>query len=363
MIIEAIPAPGPDRRQMLGALAALPLALAPAVALAQTAVDTGLTGRALAEAARRLYHDARIGAATADRIEQAMGSGRLDGAGTAESLAERLNAEIAAVSGDGHFMIMAGDMHGQPVLPTPPHQPPPPLRPDELTHLRRVNFGIAAAELLPGNVARLDLRHFYRPTPEVRDRLAAAMTLLADSWGFILDLSRNIGGDAHSVALLLSYFFERPPFVVNRFRWRNLPAESYSTTASPGGPLYGEARPLVVLVSRQSFSAAEEFAYDVQALRRGLVVGETTGGGANHALPVSIAGGFTAFIPQARAENPVTGTNWEGVGVRPDISAAGEAALRTAHLTALERIAAGGDAERARAVRQVLTSMTADTIG
>jgi C-terminal processing protease CtpA/Prc len=75
-----------------------------------------------------------------------------------------------------------------------------------------------------------------------------------------------------------------------------------------------------VLLSNSSFSAAEEFAYDMKALGRGLIVGVQTPGAANHALPVPIAGGFMAFIPKARAENPVTHSNWEGIGVTPDVA-------------------------------------------
>ena len=92
-------------------------------------------------------------------------------------------------------------------------------------------------------------------------------------------------------------------------------------------------------------------------MRRGFIVGETSGGGANHALPVEIPGGFTAFIPQARAENPVTGTNWERVGVRPDLPVAAADTQRAAHRLALQRVAAGGDSEKARRAAEILAGL------
>lgn len=312
---------------------------------------------ALARETRRLYHDRSTAQLIADRLLALVSSDLLAAAQTPDALAGLLNAEIAAASRDSHFMVMAGAMHAPPVPPTPPHAPVPPLTTAELAHLRRVNFGLAAAELLSGNVGRLDIRQFYRPAAEVRARLASAMALLADSWGMIVDLRRNPGGDPHAVALLLSYFFDRHPFIVNRFHWRDRPIEEFRTTSDPGGDRYGETRPLVVLVSGATWSAAEEFAYDVQALRRGIVVGQVTGGGANHALPVAIAGGLTAFIPQARAENPVTRSNWEGRGVQPDVSATPSEQIRIAHRLALQRIADDGDADKLPLIREALSSL------
>ena len=342
------------RRYLLSLVAAAPLLLVPTRLVAADPSGVEPIVVAIADETRNRHHDPATGAAVADRLEAALRDGRFAGITTPEALARRINAEIQAVARDGHFIVMPGAMHAPPVPPTPPHRETPPFDPAELSHLRRVNFGFAAAELLDGNVARLEVRMFFRPAAEVRARLADAMRFLSDSAALIVDLSHNIGGDPHSVALLLSYFFDRPPFVVNRFRWRGRPVESFRTSSQPGGPLYGEARPLVVLVSASTFSAGEEFAYDAQVLRRATIVGQVTGGGANHALPVSSPGGFTAFIPQARAENPVTGANWEGVGVTPDVTADPAAALRTAHRIALERVAEAGDADAAEAAGRAL---------
>jgi hypothetical protein len=315
-----------------------------------------LTVTELARQTRALYHDEDAANRIADHLLQSLHAGRFSKARTPQALAEALNADVAESSKDLHFMIVGSDMGSAMVPPTQPHSATKPLNTREIDHLQLVNFGIAAAEILPGNVGRLDIRQFYRPVAQVRAKYAAAMGLLSDTSGLIVDLSRNPGGDPLTVAHVLSYFFDRPGLVLNRLYWRNHPVEEFKTEAQPGGPLYGEKRPLVIQVSGRSYSAAEEFAYDIQAFKRGIVVGQVTGGGANHALPVNLPGGLQAFIPQARAENPVTGTTWEHVGVKPDVAVDGDAAV-AAHRQVLKQVAEVGPSRRADRARTALADL------
>src|SRR5690606_24868602 len=90
------------------------------------------------------------------------------------------------------------------------------------------------------------------------------------------------------------------------------------------------------LTSSDTFSGGEEFAYDMQTQKRGMLIGETTGGGANPGETVKLAGGFAAFIPDGQAVNPVTGTNWEQVGVKPDRDVPAADALAAGYVAALE---------------------------
>jgi C-terminal processing protease CtpA/Prc len=57
----------------------------------------------------------------------------------------------------------------------------------------------------------------------------------------------------------------------------------------------------------------------MKVMRFAELIGETTLGGAHPVRNVPLTSGFEMFVPYARAENPITGTNWEGVGVVPDI--------------------------------------------
>jgi C-terminal processing protease CtpA/Prc len=92
-----------------------------------------------------------------------------------------------------------------------------------------------------------------------------------------------------------------------------------------------------VLTSRRTFSAAEEFTYNLKNLKRATIVGETTGGGAHPGGPRRINDHFSVGVPSGRAINPISKTNWEGTGVEPDLKTPAERALKTAHLMALEK--------------------------
>lgn len=95
---------------------------------------------------------------------------------------------------------------------------------------------------------------------------------------------------------------------------------------------------MYVLTSEHTFSGGEEFACNLKAMKRATIVGETTGGGAHPGGYVEVGGGFAVFIPMGRPVNTVTGTNWEGTGVEPDIVTLEEEALAAAHVRALEQL-------------------------
>jgi hypothetical protein len=88
------------------------------------------------------------------------------------------------------------------------------------------------------------------------------------------------------------------------------------------------------LTSPRTLSAGEGFAYDLQAQKRATVVGETTAGAANAAGMAPLGPGLAMMLSSARTRNAITGTNWEGVGVQPDVATASVDALKVA----LERL-------------------------
>jgi len=113
--------------------------------------------------------------------------------------------------------------------------------------------------------------------------------------------------------------------------------------------------PIYVLTSNYTFSGAEEFAYDLQNQKRAVIVGEVTGGGANPGQMMSVNSSFIAFIPNGRAINPVTKTNWEGTGVTPDIEIAAPKALYEAQILALQKISESTKDEKEKKHYQWLT--------
>jgi C-terminal processing protease CtpA/Prc len=167
----------------------------------------------------------------------------------------------------------------------------------------------------------------------VIDGLANAV---AYSDAIVLDLRRNHGGDPLAIARLLSHFLA-PKTHLNDFVGRgDDDAKIQDSTFTEDVPGPRITAPLYVLTSGETFSGGEECAYDVQALKRGTLIGATTGGGANPGDTRRIDDHFSIFVPDARARNPITKTNWEGVGVKPDIETPRERALIAAYGTALD---------------------------
>jgi C-terminal processing protease CtpA/Prc len=202
--------------------------------------------------------------------------------------------------------------------------------------------GFVAVERWEGNVAyvRIDAFDQY-PTAKgaVEAAYASNMTKVSDASALILDLRENYGGYPETVALLVSYFFDATPVHLNDFWDRDDNSTSQSwTRAKVPGKRFGATRPLFVLTSKRTISGGEEAAYDLQQLKRAVVVGETTAGGANFAPRHKLDEHFTFAVPQGRAINAVTRTNWEGTGVAPDVSMDAEAAPKEALARAVRAV-------------------------
>lgn len=90
---------------------------------------------------------------------------------------------------------------------------------------------------------------------------------------------------------------------------------------------------------RQKRPPAPSHPYDLQNLKRATIVGEVTGGGAHPGGGERLSEHFIMFVPSGRAINPVTKTDWEGTGVKPDVEVPAEKALKTANLLALKKAA------------------------
>jgi C-terminal processing protease CtpA/Prc len=140
------------------------------------------------------------------------------------------------------------------------------------------------------------------------------------------------------VTLLCSFFFQKRTRLTTMFTRESGRAEDiWSDETRPGG--IADSVPVYVLTSRRTFSAGEAFAYQLQMLKRATIVGEVTGGGARPARPRRIDDHFFMNVPYARMINPVSGTDWEGVGVQPDVRVPEGEALETARRLAAARLA------------------------
>jgi hypothetical protein len=264
---------------------------------------------------------------TAIRVRQARGE--YDRTADPSQFASMLGEHLREVSHDPHLLVRYSETR----LPGDAEVGP---SADEvqryLETLKRNNYGFANVELLEGNIGYLDLREFASPD-EAGGRLAAAMKVVADTDALIIDLRQNFGGSPAMVAALCSYFFERRTHLTDIY-WRpgNQTYQSW-TSETVEGKKYGD-KPIWVLTSQNTFSAAEELAYDLQQLNRATIVGEKTGGGAHTTKPHRLHDHFGMQLPAGRAINPISKANWAGSGVLPDVSVPAAEALQVAQAAA-----------------------------
>ena len=201
---------------------------------------------------------------------------------------------------------------------------------------KRVNFGFEKLERMQGNIGYIDLRGFMDPQAGA-ETVAAAMGFVANTNALIFDLRQNGGGEPAMIALISSYLFGDKPVHLNDLYFRQGDrTEEFWTKPETVKRHFGD-KDIYVLTSDHTFSGGEEFANNIKVLKRGTLIGETTGGGANPGGMVRLNEHFVVFVPEGRAVNPITKTNWEGVGVEPDIKAPKEQALTIAYLMALNK--------------------------
>ena len=165
----------------------------------------------------------------------------------------------------------------------------------------------------------------------------AAMNFLSNVDAIIFDLRENGGGDPKMIALISTYLFGKRTHLNDLWERKGDATDQYWTLPYvPGKRL--EDKPVCVLTSKQTFSGAEEFSYNLKNLKRATLVGETTGGGAHPVSGHRIDDHFMIGVPFARAINPISKTNWEGKGVEPDVKVTASDALTTAEKLALEKV-------------------------
>ena len=267
-------------------------------------------------------------------IRERVRRGEYDRVTSAQVLADSLTAHLQAVSKDRHLRVR----YSYEALPPVPERrdPTPEMQARARAFGRQVNFGFERVERLPGNVGYLELRSFGFEAGWIGDVAAAAFNFLANTDALIIDIRRNGGGSPHMVASVSSYLFGPDSVHLNSLYWRpDNRTEHFYTRLQVPGARYGPDRPVYVLTSRRTFSGAEEFAYNLQTRQRAVIVGDTTGGGAHPGGMQRVTDHFGVWVPSGRAINPITKTNWERVGVRPDVAMPSDQALRAAHLAAL----------------------------
>jgi hypothetical protein len=262
-----------------------------------------------------------------DTLRARLAVGAYDSYTNAAGFSRRVDKDLAAIAHDGHLKLR----FSMPVLPVP-RVPAPPTGAEVTAFKEQMaarNCGFRRAEQLDGNIGYLKLDTF-RGAEVCGETVAAAMGFVADTRALILDLRSNGGGAPDMVALIASYLFPKRTHLGDLWTRHTGSTREISTLDSVPGRRFGAEKPVYILTSTRTFSAAEEFTYDLQALKRAIVVGESTGGGAHLVGAQRIDDHFMLDVPYARSINPVTRTNWEGHGIEPDVKVPEGEALATA---------------------------------
>ena len=295
----------------------------------------------------------------AQALQARQKAGGFDSIASAEKFAEALTDSLQQDGRDRHLEVRYFEKE---ISATAPEQDG--SQESELDHQARLNFGFETIGRLPLNIGYIDLHAFGR-LPQTGDRIAAAMALLSDTKALIIDLRKCNGGDPDTVAVLASYLYDKPTHLNDVYFRDGNRTEAHWTADTVPGKRYGQSRKVYLLTSQDTFSGCEDFAYALKNNGRATVVGESTGGGAHPGQPHRVGAHFMMFVPDGRSISPVTGTDWEGVGVVPDVKVPAKRALDQAKLMIMKErlarerqgIATATDPEEQEKLRQEISGL------
>lgn len=256
----------------------------------------------------------RVGVEMIQRLE----SGVYDRISTKQEFADRIGAELGELSGDGHLGVLVAEA-GEPATHV--------LK--ETIDRFRLNYAFQKVEVLDGNIGYLKFNKFH---PDDAAQLTAdlALEFLGETAALIIDLTECKGGSPELVRHMLSHFFSDETLL-----WSIIDRDGATVhdAFSKGGVGTGQFKtdfPLFILTGPDTASAAELFAYALQSSGKAETVGQGTRGIAHLVGARSINQHFVGRISMARNINPVTTSDWEGLGVVPDTHAALEESLSVA---------------------------------
>jgi hypothetical protein len=303
----------------------------PALASVESTVDQ------VAQIIENNYFDPTKAKQIADQLRADAKAGAFAKATEPRDLAAQLTARLKPI--DRHFAVTWSARNAQPDANK---------RTSTLTQLapetveRRTAYGFRRVEILPGSIGYIDLRGFAdfsfdNPNEPARKVADAALQLVSAADAVIIDLRDNGGGSPAMVGYLVSAFTQPDANIYNVFHRRD-GTDSERPKQPYANPMLDT--PLYILISGRTGSAAEAAAYTLQAAKRATIIGEPSGGAANPGGIFPIDDGFGVFVSTGTPINAITGANWEGAGVKPQIAVPAEEALDRAQILALEVIRA-----------------------
>lgn len=269
-------------------------------------------------------------------LAKGLAEGRYDVADPG-ALAERINADLAATGHDKHLNFRYAPEQAARIATLGRQADDAPADAEQLRQAQARNHGLVEMKVLPGNIRYLDMDGFVWAGPKSAEAYDGAMRFLGGGDAVIIDLRHNGGGSPEAVQYLVSHFMA-PNTPLVTFHMGASGVNSLSTLATlPAGRMVG--KPLYVLTSGRTASAAEEFTGHVAGYKLGELIGETTAGAGFRNEFFAIPGGFLMSVSVGRAVLASTGKDWEGVGIAPATPVDVAKALDVARLHAMRRLA------------------------
>ena len=258
-----------------------------------------------------------------------------------QELSAQLTKDLRSINNDNHLRVSFAPQHIAQIREAKKLPVDKQILASDLKWKRSLNYGFKEVKILDGNIGYINLTNFS-DTKIGGETAVGAMNFVANTDAIIFDIRENGigngGGHPEMIQLISSYLFDVKPVHLNSFYWRD---QNKNTQRWTLPYVYGKRNieaDVYILTSKSTYSASEEFAYNLKSLKRATIIGETTGGGAHPGEDMIATDRFLVWIAKGRAINPITKTNWEGTGVTPHISVNEEDALKTAYKKALENL-------------------------
>ncbi len=257
-----------------------------------------------------------------------------------KQFARVLTEGLVSITKDLHFVVQYNPEyikrnHERRRREVTPEKQEKPKKDWDLWYAQKENFGFERVEILGGNIGYIKF-NFWHDLERAKPTVDAAMKFVANTDALIIDLTENGGGYSPTDSYLASYFFdERPRLWMSSYERRTEETASVTTFQDLGGGRYLN-RPIFILVGKNTFSLAEQFAYAMKHFNKATIVGQTSAGAAHAIDFIEVNDNFMIQLPISRSIHPATKIDWEGTGVIPNIETNSQSeAIKTAHLNAL----------------------------
>lgn len=276
---------------------------------------------AVAAKLRERYVDRAVGQQLADALLAYAKNGDYESVTSGPELAQRLNDDIYKTSralgiAPGLFVADVVFLGDRPIRDGPPAPVTAATRERDRLRLLEQNCLFRRIETLPRSIGHVKLDGFMPPFA-CHETARRAMTSLNNTAALILDLRDNHGGVGETALQIADYLFDRPVYLYDPRPHSRVP----SHTASPIAGNKLADKPVFVLTSARTQSAAEYFVYNLKMLKRVTIVGERTAGeqhsGAFHQIDEDFGMGIQETEPPP---NPYPVKGWEFIGIEPDVA-------------------------------------------